>query len=102
MRDLIIRSVMLLAATTMIASNLTINNSAKSPETINNPAENPLLAKWEGPYGGVRPLDHVQIALFTNELASRMAEQLAETDRIAKNSAAPDFENTIAALERTG
>jgi peptidyl-dipeptidase Dcp len=102
MRDLIIRSVMLLAATTMIASNLTINNSAKSPETINSPAENPLLAKWEGPYGGVPPFDHVQIALFKPALETAMAEQLAETDRIAKNSAAPDFENTIAALERTG
>src|SRR5580765_8498826 len=66
------------------------------------PAENPLLAKWEGPYGGVPPFDRVQIALFKPALEAAMAEQLAETDRIADNSAAPDFENTIAALERTG
>ena len=31
-----------------------------------------------------------------------MAEQLAEIDKIANNSAPPDFENTIAALERAG
>src|SRR5436309_3099628 len=31
-----------------------------------------------------------------------MDEQLAEVDRIAADAAQPDFENTIAALERTG
>ena len=31
-----------------------------------------------------------------------MAEQLAEIDRIADDPAPPTFENTIAALERTG
>src|ERR1043166_1483737 len=64
--------------------------------------ENPLLAKWEGPFGGVPPFDRVQIALFKPALEAAMTEQLAETDRIADNSAAPDFENTIVALERTG
>ncbi|MFN2405728.1 MAG: M3 family metallopeptidase [Pyrinomonadaceae bacterium] len=63
---------------------------------------NPLLAKWEGPFGGVPPFDRVQIALFKPALEAAMAEQLAEIDRIAKNPAAPDFENTIAGLERAG
>jgi peptidyl-dipeptidase Dcp len=86
---------LLLLATTMIASNLTTNN-AKTNE------ENPLLAKWEGPYGGVPPFDRVQVQFFKPALESAMAEQLAETERIANNPGAPDFENTIAALERTG
>ncbi|HJT65742.1 MAG TPA: M3 family metallopeptidase [Pyrinomonadaceae bacterium] len=89
--------ILLLAVTIMIASNLTTTNHAMANET-----ENPLLAKWEGPYGGVPPFDRVQIALFKPALEAAMAEQLAETDRIAKNPAAPDFDNTIAALERTG
>jgi len=97
MRNLITRSLLLLVATAMIASNLTTTNHAMTNET-----ENPLLAKWEGPFGGVPPFDRVQIALFKPALEAAMAEQLAETDRIAKNPAAPDFENTIAALERTG
>ena len=63
---------------------------------------NPLLAKWEGPYGGVPPFDRVQIALFKPALESAMAEQLAEVDRIAKNTDAPTFDNTIVALERAG
>jgi peptidyl-dipeptidase Dcp len=89
--------ILLLAVTIMLASNLTTTNHAMTNET-----ENPLLAKWEGPFGGVPPFDRVQIALFKPALEAAMAEQLAETDRIAKNPAAPDFENTIAALERTG
>ena len=96
MRDLIIRSLVLLAAITMIASNFTNTNHAITTDT------NPLLAKWEGPFGGVPPFDRVQVALFKPALEAAMAEQLAEIDRIAKNSAAPDFENTIAALERAG
>ncbi|HEX5873838.1 MAG TPA: M3 family metallopeptidase [Pyrinomonadaceae bacterium] len=67
-----------------------------------NTNENPLLAKWEGPYGGVPPFDRVQIPLFKPALEAAMAEQLAEIDSIAKNTAAPDFENTIGALERAG
>ena len=98
MRYLITRSVMLLLATAMIASNLNVNNSAMTNETTTNP----LLAKWEGPFGGIPPFDKVQIALFKPALEAAMTEQLAETERIANNPAAPDFENTIAALERTG
>ncbi len=58
--------------------------------------------KWEGPYGGVPPFDRVQIALFKPALEAAMAEQLAEVETIANNSAAPDFDNTIAALEKAG
>ena len=101
MRDLITRSLVLLAAITMIASNFTNTNHAMT--TTNDATEtNPLLAKWEGPYGGVPPFDRVQIPLFKPALEAAMAEQLEETNRIANNSAAPDFENTIAALERAG
>jgi peptidyl-dipeptidase Dcp len=100
MRDLIIRSLLLLAAITMIASNLTNTNHAMTNDALSEP--NPLLGKWEGPFGGVPPFDRVQIALFKPALEAAMTEQLEETNRIANNSAAPDFENTIAALERTG
>jgi peptidyl-dipeptidase Dcp len=98
MRHFIFCSLVLLVAITMIASNLTNANSALTNEST----PNPLLAKWEGPYGGVPPFDRVQIALFKPALEEAMTEQLAEIDRIAGNSAAPDFDNTIAALERAG
>ena len=89
MRDFFISSCALLLATAMIANAMNTDN-------------NPLLANWEGPYGGVPPFDRVQIALFKPALEAAMAEQLTEIEKIANNSAPPDFENTIVALERTG
>jgi peptidyl-dipeptidase Dcp len=63
---------------------------------------NPLLGKWEGPFGGVPPFDRVQVSQFKPALEAAMAENLAEVDRIAKDPAAPTFDNTIVAMERAG
>ena len=63
---------------------------------------NPLLPQWSGPYGGVPPFDQVRVEHFQSALEAAMAEQLAEIERIAGDSAAPTFENTLAALERSG
>ncbi len=56
-----------------------------------NTEDNPLLAKWEGPYGGVPPFDRVQIPLFKPALEAGMAEQLAEIEKIANNHCATRF-----------
>jgi peptidyl-dipeptidase Dcp len=61
-----------------------------------------LLAPWEGPGGGVPPFDRVRVGDFKPALEAAMAENLAEIERIARNTLAPTFENTIAALERSG
>lgn len=63
---------------------------------------NPLLGKWEGPYGGVPPFDKVRVEDFKPALEGAIAENLSEVDKIADNPEKPDFENTIAALERSG
>ena len=99
MRDLILRSLVLLVVTMMIAA-IFVNPNSSAMNT--NTDDNPLLAKWEGPYGGIPPFDRVQIPLFKPALEAAMAEQLAEVQRIASDPAAPDFENTIGALERSG
>jgi peptidyl-dipeptidase Dcp len=101
MRDLIIRIFVLLFAIAMIAAILVNPDNYSSAMNL-NADNNPLLAKWEGPYGGVPPFDRVQIPLFKPALEAAIAEQLAETDKIANNPAPPDFENTIAAQERSG
>ena len=64
--------------------------------------DNPLLAGWKGAFGGTPLFDLVKVADFKPALESGMAERLSEVERIAKNPAAPTFENTIAAMERTG
>src|SRR5687767_3657703 len=91
MRNLIIRVFAL--ASVMVLIGLVIASPADP---------NPLLAKWEGPYGGVPPFDRVQVPLFKPALEFAMAEQLAESERIATNPAPPTFANTIVALEKTG
>ena len=114
MHHSIARSLLLLFTASAITFALfkTMDNShaASSPTVANFPeiAEddtangNPLLAKWEGPYGGVPPFDRVKVAFFKPALEAAMAEQLGEIDKIAKNTAAPNFENTIVALEEAG
>lgn len=79
----------------------------KSEDSVNagaiaEPSTNPLLAEWAGPYGGVPPFDKVKVADFEPALEAAMAENLAEIETIANNTAAPTFENTIAAMEKTG
>jgi peptidyl-dipeptidase Dcp len=102
MRDLIIRSLVLLVTIAMIAA-IFVNTTNNSSAMMNvNSDNNPLLANWEGPYGGIPPFDRVQISLFKPALEAAMAEQLAEIEKIANDPAPPDFENTITALERSG
>jgi len=114
MWDSITRSCTLLFTIAMViwafADNM--NTASARDEKDNNPAltapdnakedQNPLLAKWTGKYGGVPPFDRVQVSLFKPALEAGMAEQLAEVDKIARDPAAPTFENTIVAMERAG
>ena len=69
---------------------------------VKNPLLNALLAPWVGPAGGVPPFDKVRVEDFKPALEAAMAENLEEIGQVARNPAAPTFENTIAALERTG
>lgn len=62
----------------------------------------PLLALWGGPHGGVPAFDKVKVTDFKPALEAAMAENLAEINAIANNPAAPTFENTMVALERSG
>ena len=75
-------------------------STAQAPKTSIN--ANPLLAPWSGPFGGVPPLGAVKIEHFKPALEAAMAENLAEVDVIANDPRPPDFQNTIAALERAG
>src|SRR5687767_12466525 len=69
---------------------------------INAQQSNPLLAKWAGPYGGVPAFDKVKVEDFKPALETAIEGYLAEIDKIAQNKSKPDFQNTIAALEKSG
>jgi peptidyl-dipeptidase Dcp len=82
----------------------TVNAKPKSQAapSKDDTGTNPLLAPWTGNYGGVPAFDKVKVEHFEPALETAMAEQLKEVDAIAANPAAPTFDNTLAALERTG
>lgn len=82
-------------------------NTLNNTSIINNDSfpvdeQNPLLAKWSGPYGGVPAFNLIQVRHFKPALESAMAEKLNEIQQITATKEAPAFANTIAALERSG
>ncbi len=64
-------------------------------------SSNPLLTPWTTPFG-LPPFAEIESAHFRPAFETALAEHKAEIDAIAGDPAAPDFENTIAALERGG
>jgi peptidyl-dipeptidase Dcp len=71
-------------------------------QPVSEAAVTALLAPFEGPYGGVPAFDKVEVAAFEPAMTRAIAAGLEELEIIAAQDAAPDFENTIAALERQG
>jgi peptidyl-dipeptidase Dcp len=65
-------------------------------------AQNPLLAPWQGPWGGVPPFGKFKAADLLKAMEDGMAQNLIEIDQLTANPAAPDYDNTIVALERAG
>lgn len=63
--------------------------------------DNPFYQPSSLPFG-VPPFDRIRNEDYEPALVAGMAEHVAEIDLITRNEAAPTFENTIAAMERTG
>jgi peptidyl-dipeptidase Dcp len=64
-------------------------------------ANNPLLEPWTGPFEAP-PFERLSPEHFMPAFEKALAENRAEIDAIAANPEPPSFENTIAALERSG
>jgi peptidyl-dipeptidase Dcp len=62
---------------------------------------NPLLSDWTGPFG-LPPFDALTPAHFREAFDAALAEAEDERRAIAADPAAPDFANTVAAMERMG
>ncbi|MGC4072274.1 MAG: M3 family metallopeptidase [Nibricoccus sp.] len=65
------------------------------------PSSNPFAQPSTLPYQ-VAPFDKIRDADYEPAIRAGMAEQLKEVERIASDPAEPTFDNTIAALERSG
>ena len=62
---------------------------------------NPLLQPWTAPHG-LPPFQNIQAAHFAPAFDAALAEHLADIARICGSPQPPGFENTIAALDRSG
>src|SRR3954464_3612412 len=62
---------------------------------------NPLLAEWSAPFG-VPPLDAIEAEHFPPAFEQALAAHRQEIGAVAGSPAEPDFDNTVAALERSG
>jgi len=62
---------------------------------------NPLLEPWTGPFGAP-PFERLRPEHFRPAFDAALAQRRAEIASIAGNPEAPTFDNTIAALERSG
>ncbi|MEM6347435.1 MAG: M3 family metallopeptidase [Bacteroidota bacterium] len=83
------------ALTVLILVSCKVNNTTDSPE-------NPLAQDWIGPYGGVPAFDQMDLKYLQPAMEEGIKQRLREVEAIAQNEAAPTFENTIAAMERSG
>lgn len=63
---------------------------------------NILLQEWKGDFEGVPPFDQVKVSDFKPALEEAMKINRAEMKVIANSPDAPTFDNTIAAMERSG
>jgi peptidyl-dipeptidase Dcp len=85
-------------APAMAADSTTAASAAATAAATSNP----LLAKWTGPYDGVPPWDQVKPELFDEAMQVGIDENRREYEAIANNPAAPTWDNTIEAGEKTG
>ena len=62
---------------------------------------NPFMSEYANEYG-IPPFDKITYGDYMPAVEAGIAEQNAEIDSIIRNTAAPNFENTILALDNSG
>ncbi|MBK8625454.1 MAG: M3 family metallopeptidase [Saprospiraceae bacterium] len=89
-------------ATSFIISLLIISSCKNKEMTLaQKSTENPLISEFTTPYG-VPPFDLIKDEHYKPALEAAMVEHKSEIDSIANNTAAPEFSNTIEALDKAG
>ena len=66
-----------------------------------NPEKNPFFEVWETPFG-VPPFDRIEVQHYLPAFEAALRSHEAEIAAIRDNPAAPTFENTVVALDRSG
>ncbi len=63
--------------------------------------DNPFFAEYQTPFG-VPPFEQIKTEHYKPAFLQGMEEQVAEIEAIVNNTEAPTFENTVAAMDRSG
>lgn len=87
-----------LMATLALGASVT----AAKPNLESKQTGNPLLAEWQGPYGGVPAFDKMKTGYIRSAFKQAIKENLADYQKIADNSQPATFDNTILAMEKSG
>jgi len=61
-----------------------------------------MLEKWDGPFEGIPAFDQMEVGMIKPAITQGMKKHLAELDKISKQEAEPNFENTIVTMEKAG
>jgi peptidyl-dipeptidase Dcp len=88
---------LLTAGVIMMSSSVVIAQSTDASFGPNNPFFAPSKLPFQAP-----PFDKIKDSDYQPAIEAGMAEQLKEVRAIAENPAAPTFENTVVAMEKTG
>ncbi|WP_179414182.1 peptidyl-dipeptidase Dcp [Mucilaginibacter sp. E4BP6] len=96
------KTLFLLPLATMMGIMASCNSNSKSAGNSSDTSSvNPLLTASTLPYQAP-PFDKIKDGDFKPALEQGMKDQLAEIQKIADDTAAPTFENTILAMEKSG
>ncbi len=85
-----------------IAVTYIFQSSTPGQEDKSMSEKNPLIRKWDGPYGGVPPWREISVNEFEKAIDKAIEMSTADIEKIANNPAAPTFGNTIVAVEKSG
>ena len=81
-------------------SNIMVDTDNNGTAMANT--DNILLQEWTGPYDGVPAFDKMNVGDVKEAVEIGMKLGLEDIEKIANNPEPPTFENTIAAMERSG
>jgi len=82
--------------------SVTSHESSAGAAAATPVSNNPLLAAWAGPYGGVPPWDQGNPERYREALIAGLAGRKKELDAIANNPEPPSFDNTFVPSQRAG
>ena len=99
LRARLMTTTMSMAIAAVLGTTLATDASAKGGAAL--PASNPFAAASTLPFQAP-PFDKIKDSDYQPAIEAGMREQIAEIEKIANNKAAPTFDNTIVAMEKSG